>query len=149
MSPEAVIFDVDGTLIHTVDLHAASWVDTLHRYGCDVSHDAVRQQIGKRGDQLMPVFLSQEMIATHGKAIEASRKQLFMDAYISRARPFPGVRELFLRVQAAGQHIVVASSAQQDELTRYQAIAGIEDLVENATSADDALRSKPTFLSQP
>lgn len=141
--PRAVIFDVDGTLIDTVDLHAASWAETLRRYGCDVAYDAVRRQIGKGGDQLMPVFLSDEMVATHGEEIEAFRKKLFMSSYIAQARPFPGVRDLLLRVRASGQLVVLASSAQQDELTRYQAIAGIEDVVDAATSSDDAQRSKP------
>jgi HAD superfamily hydrolase (TIGR01549 family) len=140
---KAVIFDVDGTLVDTVDLHAASWAETLRHFGCEVTHDEVRQQIGKGGDQLMPVFLSRGALERQGEEIESFRKDLFMRNYIGKARPFPGVAELFRRIRAAGQRIVLASSAKGDELERYKEIAGIGDLVDATTSSDDAERSKP------
>ena len=54
----SVIFDIDGTLVDSVDLHAEAWREALERFGKKVSFDEVRRQIGKGGDQLMPVFLS-------------------------------------------------------------------------------------------
>jgi phosphoglycolate phosphatase-like HAD superfamily hydrolase len=140
---KAVVFDVDGTLIDTVDLHAASWVEALRHFGREVSHAEVRAQIGKGGDQLMPVFLPRELVERRGEEIEAFRKGLFMRDYIGRARAFPCVPELFRRIRAAGQRIVLASSAKGDELERYEEIAGIAGLVDDATSSDDAERSKP------
>ncbi len=47
---------VDGTLIDSVDFHALAWQEVLERYGCHVSFQAVREQIGKSGDKLMAVF---------------------------------------------------------------------------------------------
>ncbi|MDQ4060722.1 MAG: HAD family hydrolase [Pseudomonadota bacterium] len=141
--PKAVIFDVDGTLIDTVDLHAAAWVETFRRYGREVSHDEVRGQIGKGGDQLMPVFLPADLIERQGEEIEAFRKELFKRDYLPRARPFPGVRPLFERIRAAGQHIVLASSGKADEVEHYKKLADIADLIDDATSSDDAERSKP------
>ena len=59
----AILFDVDGTLVDTVDLHAAAWQEALARYGRQVSFQKVRSQIGKGGDQLIPVFLSEKEAA--------------------------------------------------------------------------------------
>ena len=39
--------------------------------------------------------------------------------------------------------VVLASSAKSDELQTYKRIAGIEDLINEETSADDAAKSKP------
>ena len=64
---KAVLFDVDGTLVDTVDLHAESWVRTFRHFGHEVAFDAVRAQIGKGGDQLMPVFLPEEEVERRGK----------------------------------------------------------------------------------
>ncbi|MFL5279537.1 MAG: HAD hydrolase-like protein, partial [Rhodopila sp.] len=33
--PKAVIFDVDGTLVDSVDLHATSWQDAFRDFGHD------------------------------------------------------------------------------------------------------------------
>jgi beta-phosphoglucomutase-like phosphatase (HAD superfamily) len=141
--PKAVIFDVDGTLIDSVDLHAAAWVDTFRHFGLEIDHDEVRSQIGKGGDQLMPVFLPPAMLEERGEEIEAYRGDLFKRVYLSKAHAFPGVRTLFERIRAAGQTAVLASSGKADEVERYQEIAGIADQVQAVTTSDDAERSKP------
>ncbi|HEV7440388.1 MAG TPA: HAD family hydrolase, partial [Methylobacterium sp.] len=100
-------------------------------------------QIGKGGDQLMPVFLPQERIEREGETIEAYRSDLFRRTYLPQVKPFPGVRELFARIRADGHAIALASSGKESEVAHYQEILGIADLVDVATSSDDAERSKP------
>jgi HAD superfamily hydrolase (TIGR01509 family) len=140
---EAVIFDIDGTLIDSVDLHAGSWQEALRHFGHDVPFDKVRAQIGKGGDLLMPALLPEEEVRRRGEEIEAYRLDLFKREYLPRVRPFPSVRELFERIEADGKRIALASSAKREELGRYKQIAGIEDLLDTETSSDDAERSKP------
>ncbi len=74
---KAVIFDVDGTLLDSVDLHAGAWQDIFRRYGVKAEFQKVRDQIGKGGDKLMKVFLSKDQIELEGKRIEAERAELF------------------------------------------------------------------------
>src|SRR5437899_2764097 len=123
---KAAIFDVDGTLVDSVDLHAHAWQEALQHFGTDVPFDRIRSQIGKGGDHLMPVFLPQEQLDRQGKEIEAYRKQLFAEKYMPRVKPFPRVRQLFERARAAGLEIVLASSAKGDELAAYKRTADIE-----------------------
>lgn len=139
----AVIFDIDGTLLDSVDLHAKAWVEAFRHFGVETEEPEVRRQIGKGGDQLMPVFLSQERIEREGKEIETYRSDLFKREYLDKVRPFPGVRPLFERMRQAGLTIALASSGKKDEVKHYQDLLGIADLVDVATSSDDADRSKP------
>jgi beta-phosphoglucomutase-like phosphatase (HAD superfamily) len=50
---KAVIFDIDGTLIDSVDLHAAAWQEALRHFGHDLPFEKIRAQIGKGGDLLI------------------------------------------------------------------------------------------------
>ena len=142
-SPKAVLFDVDGTLIDSVDLHAQAWVDAFAEFGHVFRFADVRRQIGKGGDQLMPVFLSKAEIDRVGERLEERRGVLFKERYLHRIKPFPAVRELFQRVIADGKGIALASSAKDDELEQYKKIANIVDLIDVETSSDDADKSKP------
>ena len=54
----AILFDIDGTLLDSVDLHARAWREAFLAFGKDLPFALVRSQIGKGGDQLLPVFLS-------------------------------------------------------------------------------------------
>lgn len=141
--PKAVIFDVDGTLVDSVDLHAKAWVDAFQDFGHQVGFAEVRRQIGKGGDQLLPVFLSRDEIESKGEELEAHRGRVLKARYLPQITPFPDVRALFQRLLADGMRIALASSAKQEELETYKRVARIGDLLHAETSSDDAERSKP------
>jgi HAD superfamily hydrolase (TIGR01549 family) len=140
---KAVIFDIDGTLIDSVDLHAQAWKEAFKQYGKDIPYQQVRHQIGKGGDQLMPVFFSREELEEFGAEMEEYRGKIYKRDYMPRVRAFPSVRELFERIRNDGKRLALASSAKEEELAQYKKIAQIEDLVEEQASADDADKSKP------
>lgn len=140
---KAVLFDVDGTLVDSVDLHATSWHETLKRFGHDLPYDKVRSQIGKGSDLLVPALLGDAADKDQGDEIRDARHSLFKERYLDKVKPFPKTRDLILAVLADGKKVVLASSAKADELGAYQKAAGIDDLDLPATSSDDADRSKP------
>src|ERR1700683_1118311 len=137
------LFDVDGTLINSVDQHAGAWRDAFREFGFKVTKAQVRSQVGKGADQFLPVFLSQEEIKKIGKMLAKRRKAIFTRKYFPKVKPFPKVRELLERVDKHGIKTVLASSAAKDELKKYVKLAGIGDLIDGATSSDDAEKSKP------
>ena len=141
--PKAAIFDLDGTLLDSVDFHALAWQEALLRFGHDVSFEKVRGQIGKGGDKLIPVFLSADDQRDHGKELEEWRGKRFKSEYLPLVRPFSAVPNLLLRVREAGLQIAIASSAKKDEVDEYLDIARIIDLVDVTTSSDDVDESKP------
>lgn len=140
---KAFIFDIDGTLVDSVGFHAEAWQRTFAHFGHAVSFQAVRSQIGKGGDQLMPVFLSEDEVSHIGEELDRYRSELFKREYLPRVHAFPGTRALFERIRADGKRIVLASSSKADEVAVYKRIAQIEDLVDGETSADDVDVSKP------
>ncbi|WGS54970.1 HAD family hydrolase (plasmid) [Paraburkholderia sp. D15] len=141
--PQAAVFDIDGTLIDSVDLHALAWQEAFAEFGYDVTFEKVRSQIGKGGDQLLPVFLSAGQQSEHGAALEKWRGERFKSKYLQMVRPFSAVPQLLQRVRDAGLQVAVASSAKEDELEIYLEIAGIAQLVDQRTSSSDAKLSKP------
>lgn len=139
----AVLFDVDGTLIDTNDLHTESWQETFRHFGKEIPYADLRQQVGKGADQYLPVFLSEAELRERGKEIEKFRAELFKTKYLARARPFPRVRELFERVRASGAKTALASSGKEQELAHYRKLAGIDALVDAQTTGDNVEQSKP------
>jgi HAD superfamily hydrolase (TIGR01509 family) len=141
---KAVIFDIDGTLIDSVDLHARSWVDAFARFGVDVKFEDVRPHIGEGADRLVPAFASPGMSNDKRKEIEEFRSELFKRNYLDKVKPFPNVKALFERIKADGCKLVLASSCAADEIDQYKAIAGVTDLTDHDVTADDAGSSKPS-----
>ena len=140
---KAVIFDVDGTLVDSVDLHAQAWADALQHFGYDVSAAQARTQIGKGGDQLMPVFVPEQDLERVGKDMEKWRGERYKAEYLPRVRGFPKVRELFDTLLARGVRVGLGTSSKPAELEEVKKMAGIADLDIVEATSEDAERSKP------
>lgn len=140
---KAVLFDVDGTLIDTNDLHARAWQDAFRKWGKEIPFDKIRSQIGKGGDQLMPVFLSKKEMEELSDELSKWRTKHFLETHLPQAKPFPKVRELFQELLRRGKKIALASSANGEELEQHKRILKIEDLIHAETTKDDAEKSKP------
>jgi HAD superfamily hydrolase (TIGR01509 family) len=143
MPAEALLFDIDGTLVDSVDLHARAWEEAFAHFGLRIPFAAIRAQIGKGGDQLMKTLLPPGEVERREEAIDRYRSDLYKRKYLGQVRGFPRVRELFQELLRRGLRIALASSAKGDELTRYKQVAGIEDLIDAETSGDDVEQSKP------
>ena len=139
----AILFDIDGTLVDSVDLHARAWREAFQAFGKDIPFDVVRSQIGKGGDQLLPVFLSPAELAARGEEIDRWRGEIWKERYMRHVRPFPGVRPLFIALRGRCWTPVLASSSKKDDLRFYVEILEITDLIEGFSSKEDVTRSKP------
>lgn len=142
-SLKGVLLDVDGTLVDSNDAHARAWVRAFSQNGLAVPYDKVRPLIGMGGDKLMPQVSGMDAESEKGKAISAARQSIFLNEYLPTLRPFPRVRELLEAFRGLGLRLVVASSAKKRELDGLLRVCEAADLVEAATSSDDADNSKP------
>jgi HAD superfamily hydrolase (TIGR01509 family) len=138
----AALFDVDGTLVDTNDLHTAAWREAFLRFGHDIPPETIRSQVGKGGDNLIPTLLP-GTAEDRAQEIDEWRGDLFKRDYLPRAVPFPGVRPLFERLVEDGVRIVLASSSSKIEVDFHLNLIGCSDLVSAVTTRDDVQSSKP------
>ena len=138
-----MILDVDGTVIDSNDAHARAWVDAAAALGYAIRYEDVRPLIGMGGDRIMPRLAGIEQDSPEGQALKEERGRIFRSQYLPHLEPLPRVRELIQRLRDDGFHVVVASSASEEDLGRLLEQAGVADLLEDTTSSSDAERSKP------
>lgn len=134
---------MDGTLIDSNDAHAHAWERAFAENGEQISLDEIRRHIGMGGDNLLPAILGIEKESELGSRISERRGKIYRDELFPQIRPFPGIRPLLERMREAGLHLVIATSSPTEELEPAVDLAGIRDLLEARTTADDAESSKP------
>lgn len=139
----AAILDIDGTLLLSNDAHAEAWVDAGREFGHEIRFEKVRPLIGMGGDKVLPALTGLEEESDEGARILARRGEIFTERYLHALRPAPGARALLERLRDAGLDLVVATSAQGDEMQGLLEQAGVADLIREATSSSDAEASKP------
>lgn len=139
---DAVLFDLDGTLVDSNDFHVDAWDCVFREAGHVFDRGVLHGQIGKGGDLLIPTLLPDATETTVAR-LEKRHGEVFKDRYLPEVRPFPGATELLRRVRQSGRKVVMASSASGAELDHYKALLDAQNLVSASTSKDDVATSKP------
>jgi HAD superfamily hydrolase (TIGR01509 family) len=140
---KAVLCDIDGTLVQSNWLHAEAWQRAFAEMGINLERETVRRQIGKGGDELIPVFVPWWKREAVEEPLKTYRDWLFRTEFLAQVKPLPKVREFAEDLKRRGIKLALASSANKRDLEDYKRIMHIEDLVDDSTSADDVDRAKP------
>ncbi len=141
--PDAIIFDIDGTLIDSVDAHAEAWVVAFKQFGYTVGFEEMKQKIGKGGEFVIEDVFSPEEVEAKGEQIHSFRSQYYHDNFLKQVQPLPKVRELFERIREDGLRILLATSAQPESAEHYIELLGVKDLIEGCTTTGDVKKAKP------
>jgi HAD superfamily hydrolase (TIGR01509 family) len=116
--PDAVLFDLDGTLVDTVEVRIASWLEVFEQYGLPATHDQVTALIGVDGKRLarevaaaagrpMDEPLAEEIDGVCGEIFERRKGE---------PRSLPGVREIVEAIEAAGIRWAIATSSRREQV---------------------------------
>jgi HAD superfamily hydrolase (TIGR01509 family) len=139
---DAVLFDVDGTLVDTNYLHATTWWQAFRQYGHTVPMSAVHRAIGMGSDKLLDHLLPDGRDRADDDAIRLAHTALYAQFW-SRLAPFDGAADLLRACAGRGRRVVLASSAAVPELAALRAALDADDAVDAATSASEVGESKP------
>jgi HAD superfamily hydrolase (TIGR01509 family) len=138
----AVLFDIDGTLVDSNDMHVLAWEEAFAGIGASFDRDVIHSQIGKGTDMLVPTLLP-DLDEEEQEALGEAHGAIFKAKYLDKAQPFAHAHDLLAKARAAGQRVVLASSASQGELDHYLDLLDARDLVDATTSSDDVEKTKP------
>jgi HAD superfamily hydrolase (TIGR01509 family) len=139
---KAVLFDVDGTLVDTNYLHTVAWWEAFTRAGHDVPMASIHRAIGMGSGRMLNSLLPGDREGDADEDIKTAHSALY-SVYWSRLKPLPGARQLLQACHDQGLRVVLASSADPDELEVLCAALDADKAIDAATSAGDVAASKP------
>ena len=142
MQIKAVLFDIDGTLVGSNDLHVLAWEEAFAGIGVSFDRQAVHDQIGKGTDNLVPALLPDLDEAALQKLGDA-HGAIYKAKFLGEAKPFPGAHDLLAHAHGCGQQVVLASSASASELKHYLDLLDARAIVAATTSSIPSRH--PTF----
>lgn len=109
--PEAVLFDLDGTLLDSLGGTAEALVETLAAHGHDVSRRAVLESLGHS----LPDVIATLCGLSPGEAapLADDYRALYYGRYYDRVEPLPGAEPLLAALAAAGVPLGLVTSRRE------------------------------------
>lgn len=145
MSRFALLFDLDGTLVDTDDLHFKAFGALLAETGAPFTRADYRDRVmGQPNAAIMAAFFPGE---DHRHAALADAKEAAFRAMLgARIEPVAGARALIDRAAAEGVGIAVVTNAPRANAEAMLTATGLADRIDTLVIGEECARPKPDPL---
>jgi beta-phosphoglucomutase len=142
-SLRAVIWDVDGTLVDTAELHFRAWVELCRDLGCDFTRADFAATFGRRNAEIIRHLFGDRFDDAAIDDLGNRKEELYKAAARQGVALLPGARELLEGLHAAGYRQAIGSSAPRGNIDLILELTGTERFFDAVSSAEDTQCGKP------
>jgi HAD superfamily hydrolase (TIGR01509 family) len=136
------IFDVDGTLVDTNYQHALAWYRAFRNNGVVIPIWQIHRAIGIGSDRVVEMLAGEKVEHELGEKLRDAHGPLYREM-IDEVEPMEGARDLLRDLTEAGHSVILASSAEQEEVEHYIKLLDVGDFIDGYTTSSDVEASKP------
>jgi len=148
-APDAILFDLDGTLVDTVPARIDAWAAVFDEFGIASTRAQIEPMIGIDGRRLAidgAAAVGRAIDRDTAEAIDQRSGKLFSELN-SNPHALPGARDLLRRLTETGTTWAIATSSRREQVAASIAVLGLTDEprivdgshVEHAKPAPDLL----------
>ncbi len=142
--PRAVIFDLDGTIVDNMALHAEAFGQFGRRHGLPPLTPGDRARIdGRRNSEIFPDLFGRPVAREEWLAYEIEKETLYRELSHGRLAPMPGLTSLLARLEACGIAAALATSAPAPNVTHTLREIGLSDAFHPIVRGDEVAHGKP------
>jgi beta-phosphoglucomutase len=140
----AAIWDVDGTLVDTAELHFAAWVQLAREIDRPFSRADFRATFGRRNPEIIRALFDPAADDSQVAAIGNRKEVMYRSAATAQGVTLlPGVRSLLDGLRSAGWRQAIGSSAPLANLDLILDLTRTRDYFQAIVSMEDTTRGKP------
>jgi|SRR5579884_2523158 len=140
---KAAIWDVDGTLVDTAELHFQAWQAVCREKGRDFTRADFAATFGQRNPEIIRTLFGERFTPEEIAAFGDRKEVLYRSEASKGVELLPGARRLVEDLHQAGFAQAIGSSAPPANLELILRITGIARYFDVIISSEDTQRGKP------
>ena len=143
-SPHAVIFDIDGTIVDNMHLHAEAFAVFAGRHGLPPLTQEDRARIdGRRNSEIFPILFNREVPRDEWLAYEHEKESLYRELSRGRLEPMKGLHRFVDHLKAESIPVALATSAPRLNVEHTLFELDLADAFPIIVRGDEVGRGKP------
>ncbi len=140
----AALWDFDGTLVDTAELHFEAWVRTCNELGRPFTRADFAATFGRRNPEILKYLFGPESTNSANAEIGARKEEYYIEAVQQTGvELLPGVKSLLEGLRAAGFLQAIGSSAPRRNLEVILNQIKAAGYFQALTAMEDVSRGKP------
>ena len=139
---DAILFDIDGTLVDSTYHHAFAWHRAFTRHEVDVPMWRVHRTIGMGGDKLVAEVAGEDVEERLGDDLRDAWSEEYAQIE-TEVDPLAGAADLVRRLSEEGYLIALASSGEKEFSEHAVKSLGVGEQIEVLVTSADVDASKP------
>lgn len=141
---EALIYDMDGTMIDSMPSHARSWVAFTQRHGLTIDvDDMMRRTTGRTGAECMRELFQRDMDEAETGALIQEKEQLYRDMFDPIFSEVAGFKQFSQLALAAGLKMGVGTAGDKHNIAFAFARLSLPTAPHAVVGGDEGLPGKP------
>jgi beta-phosphoglucomutase len=139
----AALWDMDGTLVDTAELHFQAWQAVCREQGRDFTRADFTATFGQRNPDILRKLFGDRFTPEQIAELGERKEVLYRAAASNGVVLLPGVGALVRDLHLAGFAQAIGSSAPHANLKLILRLTGIADYFDAVVGSEDTQRGKP------
>ena len=141
---QALIFDMDGTMVDSMPSHAESWGELARRHRLQVDlPELMRRTTGRTGLECMRILFERDMPDAEAFAYLQEKEELYREIFAPKFAEVQGFSTFAEAARARGLHIGVGTAGDKHNIAFAYANLKLRPLPTVAVGGDEGLPGKP------
>ncbi len=137
------IWDVDGTLVDTAELHFEAWRSVAEGKGRPFTRADFAATFGQRNPEILRALFGERLSEQEVAALGEHKEELYRAAAGRGVALLPGVHDLLEGLHRAGFRQAIGSSAPRANLELILRLTGVERFFDAVVGSEETQRGKP------
>jgi beta-phosphoglucomutase family hydrolase len=138
----AVIFDLDGTLVQTEDVHCKAWLTILAKRGFHYDEHWFEQWIGTADRFLAQGVIDEHQLSIDRRVLQLEKEALFYELVVKNNQVFPGIETMLEELSGRLPLAIATNSSRQDTEYVFRSTP-IDRFMKKVVTASDVKQLKP------
>ena len=141
---QALIFDMDGTMIDSMPYHAQSWVEFCRRYAVNIEvDDLMRRTTGRTGAECMRELFQRDVPAAEALDLIHEKETIYRELFAPVFTEVAGFRAFSEQAAAMGLKIGVGTAGDKHNIAFALSHLKMRVMPQTIVGGDEGLPGKP------